>query len=68
MEETAHEFGVSARGFPDLVELIISGLSYEVALVYLDDIFIIGRYFEDHLYRLDLVLGQLRDAGLKIKC
>ena len=45
----------------------MSGLSYEVVLVYLDDIIIFGSSFEEHLYRLDLVLGQLTDAELKIK-
>ena len=58
----------SAPGaFQNLMELIMSGLSYEVALVYLDDIIIFGRSFEEHLNCLDLVLGRLKDAGLKIK-
>ena len=58
----------SAPGaFQNLMELIMSGLSYEVALVYLDDIIIFGRSFEEHLNRLDLVLGRLKEAGLKIK-
>ena len=58
----------SAPGaFQNLMELIISGLSYEVALVYLDDIIIFGRSFEEHLNRQYLVLGRLKDAGLKIK-
>ena len=58
----------SAPGaFQNLMELIMSGLSYEVALVYLDDIIIFGRSFEKHLNRLDLVLGRLKVAVLKIK-
>ena len=58
----------SAPGaFQNLMELIMAGLSYEVALVYLDDIIIFGRSFEEHLNCLDLVLGRLKDAGLKIK-
>ena len=58
----------SAPGdFQNLIELIMAGLSYEVALVYLDDIIIFGRPFDEHLNRLDLVLGRLKDAGLKIK-
>ena len=58
----------SAPGaFQNLMELIMAGLSYEVALVYLDDIIIFGRSFEEHLDRLDLVLGRLKEAGLKIK-
>ena len=56
----------SAPGvFPNLMELIMSGFSYEVALVLLNDIIIFGRSFEEHLNRLDLVHGQLQDAGLK---
>ena len=58
----------SAPGaFQNLMELIMTGLSYEVALVYLDDIIIFGWSFEWHLNRLYLVLGRLKDAGLKIK-
>ena len=49
------------------MELTLAGLSYEVALVYLDDIIIFGRSFEEHLNRLDLALGRLKDAGLKKK-
>ena len=45
----------------------MAGLSYEVALVYLDDIIISGRSLVEHLNHLDLVLGRLKDAGLKIK-
>ena len=48
----------SAPGaFQNLMELIMSGLSYEVALLYLDDIIIFGRSFEEHLNCLDLLLG-----------
>ena len=43
------------------------GISYELVLVYLEDIIIFGRSFEEHLSRLDLVLGRLKDAGLKMK-
>ena len=58
----------SAPGaFRNLMESIMAGLSYEVALVYLDDIIVFGRSFEEHLNCLDLVLGRLKDAGLKIK-
>ena len=45
----------------------MSTISYEVALVYLDDIIIFDKSFEEHLNRLDLVLGQLNDAALKMK-
>ena len=47
------------------MKLIMAGISYKVALVYLDDIVIFGKSFEEHLNRLDLVLGRLKEAGLK---
>ena len=47
----------SAPGvFQNLIDLIIAGISYDVSLVYLDHIIIIGRSFQEHLNRLDLVL------------
>ena len=49
------------------MELIFSGLSYEIALVYLDDIIVLGKNFEEHLERLELVFGRLVKSGLKIK-
>ena len=58
----------SAPGaFQYLMELILAGLSYEVALIYLDDIIIFGKSFEEHLSRLELVLCRTKEAGLKIK-
>ena len=58
----------SAPGaFQNLMELILAGLSYEVALIYLDDIIIFGKSFEEHLSRLELVFCRIKQAGLKIK-
>ena len=56
----------SAPGtFQNLMELIFAGLSYEVALVYLDDV--IGKNFEEHHKRLELVFQRLLENGLTIK-
>ena len=58
----------SAPGaFQKLMELVFSGLSYDVALVYLDDIIVFGRNFEEHMERLELVFCRLQKSGLKIK-
>ena len=58
----------SAPGaFQNLMELIMAGLYYEVALVYPDDIIIFGISFQDYLNRLDLVPGRLKDVGFKVK-
>ena len=53
--------------FQNLMELILSGLSYEVALVYPDDIIVFGKKFQEHPERLELVFGRLGKSGLKIE-
>ena len=55
------------EAFQNLMELIFAGLSYEVALVYLNDVIVFRRNFEEHLKRLELVFQQLSENGLKIK-
>ena len=65
MEETSHGIGVSARSFPKFNG--IDHVGSLLALVYLDDVIIFSRFFEEHPNHLDLVPGQLKDAGLKIK-
>ena len=52
--------------FQNSMELITAGLS-EMALVYLDNLIIVGRSFEEHLNRLNLFFGQFKDAGLNKK-
>ena len=49
------------------MELTLSRLSYEIALVYLDDNVILGRTFKENLERLELSLCRLKEAVLKIK-
>jgi Reverse transcriptase (RNA-dependent DNA polymerase) len=49
------------------MDLVLSGLSYEICLVYLDDIILFSSTFEEHLYRLELVFERLRNAKLKLK-
>ena len=53
--------------FQNLMELNDAGLSYEVALVYLDDVIVFGRNFKENLIRLELVFQRLSENGLKIK-
>lgn len=43
------------------------GLQWEHCLIYLDDIIVFGQTFEQTLSRLEMVLGRLRGAGLKLK-
>jgi len=53
--------------FQRLMDLVLHGLAYETFLVYLDDIIIFGRSFEEHLQRLGTVFERLRQAKLKLK-
>lgn len=52
--------------FERLMETVLKGLSFEACLVYLDDIFIVGKTFEDHLHNLRKVFKKLREANLKL--
>ena len=53
--------------FQRLMELVMHGLQWEHCLIYLDDIIVFGRNFDETLNRLEMVLGRLRGAGLKLK-
>ena len=53
--------------FQRLMDLVLSGLQWSQCLVYLDDVIVLGRTFEDHLDNLHQVLQRLREAGLKLK-
>lgn len=52
--------------FERLMEQILAGLLGDTCLVYLDDIIIVGKDFDDHLKKLEQVLSKLRDANLKL--
>ena len=53
--------------FQHLMDFVLAGLQWSSCLVYLDDVIIMGRSFEDHFKNLALVLERLQDAGLKLK-
>ncbi len=53
--------------FERLMDLVLRGLNWEHCLVYLDDVIIIGRTFQEHLENLHLVWSRFRNANLKMK-
>ena len=53
--------------FQRLMDLVLAGLQWRECLVYLDDVIILGRDFEEHLNNIRSVLQRLRDAGLRLK-
>jgi len=53
--------------FQRLMDLVLGGLKWSCALVYLDDIIVYSSSFEDHLHHLELVLQQIQQSGLTLK-
>ena len=53
--------------FQRLMERIFGDQSFQTLLLYLDDVVIYASSFEQHLRRLELVLGRLRAHHLKLK-
>ena len=52
--------------FQRLMELVLSGLTYDKVLVYLDDIIVFGCNFPEHLENLRQVFQRIRRANLEI--
>jgi len=53
--------------FQRLMDLILAGVQWSRCLVYLDDVIVIGRDFDEHLSNLSVVLQKLRESGLQLK-
>ena len=73
MPDGLFEFNVMPFGlcnvpatFQRLMDAVLAGLQWSSCLVYLDDVIIPGKDFEDHLQNIRVVLERLRQAGLKL--
>ncbi len=53
--------------FQRLMDLVLAGLHWSHCLVYIDDIVILGRSYDEHLANLGAVFARIRDAGLKLQ-
>ena len=53
--------------FERLMETVLSGLHWQICLIYLDDIIIFGKTFKEMITNLDTVLQRFEKAGLKLK-
>ena len=62
-------FGLSnaPATFERLMELVLRGLTFDRCLVYLDDVIVFGRDFDDAIANLSEVLKRFRKANLKLK-
>ena len=53
--------------FERLMETVLSGLQWDICLIYLDDIIVIAKSFDEMLQNLETVFNRLSSAGLKLK-
>ncbi|UYV77866.1 K02A2.6-like [Cordylochernes scorpioides] len=52
--------------FERLMEAVLQGLATETCMVYLDDIIVLGKNFEEHLSNIEKVFKRLEAANLKL--
>ena len=52
--------------FQALMTKVLKNLNFKIALVYIDDLIIFSRDFDQHLHHLSLVFNNLRAANLKL--
>ena len=53
--------------FERLMEKVLAGLTWQICLVYLDDVIVYSRTVHEHIDRLESILQRLIEAGLKLK-
>ena len=53
--------------FERLMERVLAGLQWKVALLYLDDVIVFSASQEEHMTRLGQVFQRVREAGLQLK-
>ena len=68
-EFTTMPFGLcnAPATFQRVMELALAGLQWKTCLVYLDDVLVFSKTFEEHIQRLSDVLKRIRQAHLKLK-
>lgn len=49
------------------MEVVLSGLVWDSCFVYMDDVLVCSRIFEEHLEHLRQVFTRLHEANLKLK-
>lgn len=55
------------RAFTRLMDLVLKDLHWQICLIYLDDVIVMGRTFGKELERWKQVFERLSRAGLKLK-
>ena len=68
-EMTRMPFGLnnSASTFQRTMEMALQGLQWITCLIYIDDVIVFGKNFDEHISRVEEVLERIKAAGLKLK-
>ena len=68
-EFTCMPFGLcnAPATFQHLMQVVLAGLEGKTCFVYVDDILVCSKTFEEHLQHLEQVFERLRKAGLTLK-
>jgi len=53
--------------FQKMMQLVLSGLQWQICMVYLDDVIVYSKSFSQHLCNLRFVFDRLRTEGLKLQ-
>lgn len=67
MECDAFRVCNAPRAFTRLIDLVLKDLHWQICLIYLDDVIVMGRTFGEELERWKQVFERLSRAGLKLK-
>ena len=61
-------FGLSSApaSYQRLMSILLSGLQWRTCLIYLDDVLVISKTFDEHILRLREIFDRLRSANLKL--
>lgn len=68
-EWTRMPFGLcnAPATFQRLMGVVLGDLTFDILLIYLDDIIVFSKDFDSHCQRLEIVFNRLRQHGLKLK-
>lgn len=68
-EWTRMPFGLcnASATFQRLMGVVLGDLTFDILLIYLDDIIVFSKDFESHCQRLEILFNRLRQHGLKLK-
>ena len=53
--------------FQKMMQLVLSGLQWQICMVYLDDVSVYSKLFDKHLENLNTVFDRFRNEGLKLR-